>query len=117
MSVTAKKLPLLTENPPQAWLDELLNPAKAGRELPGGRGTSCASPSYIVRKINSGDLQFVKVGRRLFTTRRYLRAMIAGEAAEFSQRKRISHRPCVRTVTAGDRAADAAQSRLASIGK
>ena len=42
--------PLMSDRLSDEALDELLNPARAGRELPGGRGSSAASPSYIVRK-------------------------------------------------------------------
>lgn len=108
---SAVKLPLMTDNPPQTWLDELLAPPKAGRELPGARGASCASPSYIVRKINDGDLRFVRMGRRLYTTRRYLREMVEREAAEFAAKKGINTRPAIRSQTSGDTAADAAFGR------
>jgi len=114
MHAMAKGRPytLLSENAPDEWLDEPLNLAAAGREMPGSRNANSMHPSAVFRKIVQGKLRAVKCGRKLMTTRRWLREMLHREMDAYASERGIQAPAKIRSAFARDRAARQAAKRL-----
>jgi hypothetical protein len=104
---TAGRFSLFSESAPDDWLDELLGLAAAARELPGSRNAKTMHASSLFRKITEGKLRAVRCGRRLVTSRRWIREWMQREMEQYSKDRGIGQ-PTPRTSAAGDRAALAA---------
>ena len=102
LDAAAPTFTLLSADAPDTWLDELIGLAQAARELPGSRGKKNLHPSAVLRFAQAGKLRTVKCGRRLLTTRRWLREMLGVGAAPVPPRTKLQ----------GDRDADRALERV-----